>query len=130
MQFLYAALPQGTGRQRGKIPVDNWEFSTFSTEFSTRVFHRAFPQGICKTVDIRVFPGFRLFSPFSAGKKSTALERAGKNLVLTRRVPGQPGAGAGGGGGRFPFSFRFGEKFLKKVLILWESQGIISKRMR
>ena len=32
--------PWTVERQRSEIPVDNLEFSTFSTGFSTRVFHR------------------------------------------------------------------------------------------
>ena len=37
----YAVFPQVQGIfLNSEIPVDNWEFSTFSTDFSTRVFHR------------------------------------------------------------------------------------------
>ena len=37
----YAVFPQAGGIFiNSEIPVDNWEFSTFSTDFSTRVFHR------------------------------------------------------------------------------------------
>ena len=38
---LYAVFPQAWSVfLNSEIPVDNWEFSTFSTDFSTRVFHR------------------------------------------------------------------------------------------
>ena len=38
---LYAVFPQACDVfVNSEIPVDNWEFSTFSTDFSTRVFHR------------------------------------------------------------------------------------------
>ena len=38
---LYSAYPQdGDKFQRGEIPVDNSEFSTFSTGFSTTLIHR------------------------------------------------------------------------------------------
>ena len=41
MQTGGGGFPQGAGDwQRAEIPVENYQFSTFSTEFSTRVFHR------------------------------------------------------------------------------------------
>jgi hypothetical protein len=41
MQGTMQFFPQDVGVFiNSEIPVDNWEFSTFSTDFSTGVFHR------------------------------------------------------------------------------------------
>lgn len=96
MHFPYAAFPQGVEGQKGKIPVDNWEFSTFSTEFSTRVIHKAYPQAVCKTVDIRVSGGIRLFSPFSPDGKIDGFVKKRKKFGLDKVHPtGEAGPEAG-----------------------------------
>jgi hypothetical protein len=108
MHFSYAAFPQGPKGQRGKIPVDNWEFSTFSTEFSTRVIHKAYPQAVCKTVDIRVFSRFRLFSPFSAEEKIDGIVKKRKKFGLDKVYPA---GGRGLRGGNFLFLSGSGKFF-------------------
>jgi len=51
-------FPQGPGnRQRAGIPVENTHFSTFSTDFSTTVFHRMNACGYTQAVDIKEFDG-------------------------------------------------------------------------
>lgn len=106
--FHMQPFHRGWKDKRGKIPVDNWEFSTFSTEFSTRVIHKAFPQGLCKTVDIRVFPRFRLFSPFSADGKIDGFVKKRKKFGLDKVHPtGEAGLRAG----NFPFLSGLGKFF-------------------
>lgn len=58
-------FPQpGAARQKAGMPVDNLRFSTFSTVFSTGVFHRSFSTEICNSVYIRFSSFQNLFSTF------------------------------------------------------------------
>ena len=60
------ALP-GSCRETAGISVENINFSTLSTGFSTRVFPQGIPAAVCNLVYINYFEGknfFRLFLPF------------------------------------------------------------------
>ena len=68
MQTGMHSFPQGAVCRPGsQIPVENCEFSTFSTAFSTGVFHSKWGLWICRT-DLHKFlrphiPFFPLFRP-------------------------------------------------------------------
>jgi len=61
-------LAGATNLQNPGIPVENHNFSTFSTGFSTRVFHRSPRLWICISVNISVFDDFLLFPIFPSVK--------------------------------------------------------------
>ena len=47
----------GVNLKKWEIAVENHDFSTLSTGFSTRVFHSENGRGICKKVYISFFDG-------------------------------------------------------------------------
>ena len=56
MQRFMQTFPQDDQEtETGRIPVENSHFSTFSTAFSTGVFHRWEKTGYTETVDINSF---------------------------------------------------------------------------
>ena len=48
----------GSGRETAGIPVENEHFSTFSTDFSTEVFHRGVETNMHSAVYIMISTGF------------------------------------------------------------------------
>ena len=61
--------------EKGKIAVENHDFSTLSTDFSTKVFHRGFPQNLCILVYISVFDKLSQNAHFFDSTKYSQVEK-------------------------------------------------------
>ena len=112
-------------RQSGRIPVENCEFSTFSTDFSTGVVHRHATLWICILVYINQYRNCWLFACFFCGHILHNFAFGGfKNNSWQTRSPMEPDFP--------PVSTRLkkSQKFLKKVLILLKSGCIMWNRMK
>ena len=90
MQKIIHSSPQDVqGREESEIPVDNSEFSTFSTGFSTGVFHRVAEETVF-IIDLHkkirriatVFPLFR--PPWFLPQRKTCAQFQGLTKVFHR----------------------------------------------
>lgn len=70
--------------ERERIPVDNSEFSTFSTVFSTGVIHRMAALWRRKKVHIKAWTGLWQISHFSAAVDFAHRKNFVKNLPLDK----------------------------------------------
>lgn len=88
MQTGIHIFPQGERKnQRGRIPVENSEFSTFSTDFSTGVFHRQVELWIFNFGSHKNKRRFSSGFPLFCGSWILPWEDfLCKNLVLTRQA--------------------------------------------
>ncbi|MDY6179267.1 MAG: hypothetical protein SPI15_00280 [Candidatus Faecousia sp.] len=124
------AFPQPVRKsERSKIPVDNREFSTFSTGFSTGVFHSLFGLWEKCGIDIKEADTLRRNPHFFSGRKNYHRGRVcAKNQDLT-------GSGAVRNQGAVPGRVlgrrqRRTEIFLKRGLILGGKNAIMCNCMK
>ena len=84
---MYTALFQGIGKlKNSQIAVENMDFSTISTGFSTRV-KKWYGEGeVCKTVDITIVDKFQLFPTFFPWGKFTISSLLSEKKNLTALV--------------------------------------------
>lgn len=112
-------------KKRAKNPVDNSEFSTISTGFSTGVFHRRGMLWICSFGSHKKIRHASTDFPLSAGRGFTMNIFCAKlRLDNSPRRPRRPPTGAGWPGRSFLRPER--QKILKKGLIL-SRQGVIMR---